>query len=292
MMPIRRATTRIVLLASLLLGAAPSAVHAQFRDDPSAAECRRWLQDLSAGGEAALDVLQFGWVAGCREEAVVPLASAIRSSRAEGDPEFLYALVKEAAQIRDERILDAALEVATANGASEPARAAAIVVLATQFGGDLDYPGVEGAALLTEPLPDEGLCGPGLSPVPRTVENPLPPGSGRRVAAAFDQLALHGPRLLRNLARCARTALGSDIPPQIDVSESSIENRCGTTYRVHNNTPLWLVYQFRVPATGESGDLPIGARLRREFTTRTEGTVELRYDGRLVDTAEPGRACR
>lgn len=100
------------------------------------------------------------------------------------------------------------------------------------------------------------------------------------------------PPLLRNLARCSRSSLGPGIPPQIDVSRSSIRNRCGTTYRVHDNTPKRLIYQVLVPETGESRDLPIEARSHRELTTRTGEAVELRHDGELVDTAEPGRPCK
>lgn len=280
--------TRLAFPSVLLLSSLPLAAHAQLRPRPSAEKCAQWQQGLAAGGEAALHALAFGWLAAC-DVGAVALADAIRASTTEQGTAFLFELATEAAQIRDERVLDAALEVAAAQRASRPARAAAILVLVAQVGSGWDYPSGTGSALLTEPLPREGLCGPGLFSPTFATDNGLPPDHRRLIAVVLDQIAGQGGHpLLRNLARCSRPVLGLGIPPQIDVSKVTLRNVCGTTFRVHNNTPEFLIFSFSVVGAAERGDLAIEARKRSEFTTTQEGTVQLLYDDRVIQTASSG----
>ncbi|HEX7091537.1 MAG TPA: hypothetical protein VF192_15460 [Longimicrobiales bacterium] len=288
------AVIRLAIGTALLCIAAPAAALAQgLRPRPSEADCATWREDLAAGDSAALHAVTYGWLAACDDVGAIALADAIRAAGAERDTAYLFRLATQAAQIRDARVFDAAIGLAEERGASVPARAAAILILTAQLGSGWDYPGVSGAELLTQPLPGNDLCGPGTSSPGFATDNGLPADHRRRAAAVLDAIAQHGHPLLRNLARCSRAAVGAGIPPQIDVSRVRLRNVCGTTFRVHNNTPEFLVFSYTVVGTDETRDLPIQAHDHAEFTTTNEGTVQLLYDGRVIAEESTGKKpCR
>jgi hypothetical protein len=290
----RSRAPRLGLFSLVLLAGLPLTTSAQgLRPPPSAEECARWEQELAAGGDAALNALTSGWLAACERGAIL-LSDAIRASRDQQSVRFLFGLASQAAQIRDGQVLDAALGLAADGRASRPARAAAMLVLVAMAGSGWDYPGVAGADLLTDPLPSSGLCGPAPSGRTFATERELPPDYRRRAAAVLDPIAAGGGApLLKNLARCSRPVLGLGIPPQIDVSRVTLGNVCGTTFRVHNTTAEYLVFSFSVVGTEERGDLPIAAHKHREFTTTHDGTVQLSYDGRVIQSLGRGaRPCK
>jgi len=296
---IRSLSTRFAFLNVLFLANLPLPASAQIglRPRPSVEECAGWEQELAAGiaisAEAAIQALASGWLAAC-DDGAAALGDAIRASAAEQDTAFLFALALEAAGIRDERVLNVALEVAAERSASRPARAAAILVLVAQAGGTWDFTAVTRSALLTEPLPRERICGSVLYGHTFTTDNGLPSDYRRRIAVVLDAIARQGGHpLLPNLARCSRPVVGRGIPPQVDVSRVTLRNVCETTFLVHNRTPEFLIFSYGMVGSTDHRDLPVDARKRREFITTQEGTVQLSYDGRVIQTASStDRPCR
>jgi hypothetical protein len=286
---------KFILGAIALLACAwPSASAAQgIRPRPTAAECGEWSRNLAAGGARAHGALTYGWLAACPSGAAT-LGAAIRAARAERDTSYLFGLAVQAAQVRDRAVLDAGLEVAGDDRASDRARAASLLVVVAQLGAGWSYPGVSGAELLTKPVPDRGICGPGVGGGSFATENPLPQGHERRVARVLDGIAAGGGTpLLRNLARCSRSALGNGVPIQIDVSRVRATYVCGNTFRVRNNTSEFLVFGYSVEGSGDRGDLNVDAHKHRDFQVEDQGTLRLLYDGRVIATVPNERKpCR
>jgi hypothetical protein len=237
----------------------------------------------------------YGWPGGCADAPAI-LAPALQSARLASSPEYLYALAAQAADVRDASVFSAALALADDAGATLPARAAALLVILAQFGNAWDFPGVVRSALLTDPLPSSGICGPALFGWEAATEGtPLPSDAGRQAARVFDRL-IYGagtPTLLRNLARCSRGALGADIPPQVDLGQVQLTYVCGNTFRIQNPTSIRLVFSFLVEGPAPEGyDVPVGGNSHADFDTDGPGTVRLLYDGTLVTTrANGGLAC-
>jgi hypothetical protein len=287
-------TIRAIPLAVLLLGAAPVVAHAQrLGPPPGADQCDGWKDGLAAGGARARDALAGGWLAGCEDGPRV-LAQALRSARLVSDVEHLYALAFAAAGVSDASLFAAALALADDAGATTEARAAAILVTVAQFGASIDFHHGRGSALLTDPAPASGICGPMIythGPAERT---PLPPDAHRQAAKVLDAL-IHGadtPALLRNLARCSRGVAGGDVPPQVDLGGVRLEYVCGTTFRIHNPTPIRLVFAYRVEGFSDELDIPVEGSRHEDFDVFETGTVRLLYDGRPLTTLpNGGRPC-
>jgi hypothetical protein len=268
---------RAIPLAALLLSAAPAVAHAQrLGPPPTIAQCGEWKAGLAAGGARALYALDHGWPAGCADAPGI-LVPALRSARLVSDVDYLYALTVQAADVRDASIFAAALALAEDSGATTKARAAAVLVTIAQLGSSIDFHQLSRGALLTDPLPATGLCGPRIAgshgPIERT---PLPSDAERRAARVIDRLTYGAgtPALLRNLARCSRTGFGADIPPQVDLGGVSLEYVCGTTFRIHNPTPVRLVFAYRVEGFSDQFDIPVEASRHEDFDVFRRGRCD------------------
>lgn len=265
---------------------------------PSAEECHRWATALNGG-------VLTGWLAYCPELAPSAFAAAVRAARLLTDTAYLSGLAARAGDVRDLRIFDAALEVAADGRASDRARIMSLLITVSQLGSsqDVAFHSIARSALFTQVLPAEGMCG--FGPASRdgvAFDNGLPDDANRRAARVIDgiRFANGTSALLRNFARCARSAVGRDIPPQVDVSQIRLDYVCGTEFRIQNHTGVWLDMSYVVKdASGATVDAASvappakGGWTHFETSSRvTLGTLYLNYDGVQIAAAQAtGKPC-
>lgn len=278
----------LALIAAVLCGAIGTPVVAQ----PAAADCDRWERELRSGGERALGAVTYGWLPGCPGgRAPAGYAAAIRAARHAQDTAYLGRLASQASSVRDPAVFTAALEVADDAGASVRARIMALIVAGGHIGGSIDMPGWTRPELFTVTLPGEGVCGFGADTGPLAIDNGLPSDAPRRLARVIDDILYGqgGREQLRNLARCARSAVG-EIPPQVDLSKVRVDYVCGTRFRVQNHTGVALRLDIAPEgATGAEETPPIRAPAIggwTEFDVADERTLRVSYNEQLVATVQ------
>ncbi len=200
----------------------------------------------------------------------------------------------------DARVVDAGLTLAADRRAPDHASVLGILVLVGQLGASPSLPGVPMGDLFTARRLSVGpICGFQISIGGPGVENPLPVDYERRIARVIDGImyAKGEPDLLQDLARCARSSVDPDIPPQVDVSKIRLDHVCGNKFRIQNHTPAYLVLSYVVVAPdgsiAEEADVTAPAISGwTSFTVGAAGTVRLTYDGQLVATAANiGQSC-
>ncbi|HSU13056.1 hypothetical protein [Longimicrobium sp.] len=267
-------------------------------DPPTSEQCQAWTSDLAAGGQAAMDAVAYGNLAGCTAAAPGALSGAIRAARASRDTAYLGALAAVAGQVRDPGVFGAALEVTGDGRASDESRVMGLLVIGSSLGASQYLPGYTRPQLFTQALPATGVCGFAAGEGGPVLDNGIPADAERQAARVIDGIRYGGggAALLQNLARCARSSVDPDIPPQVDVSGIRVDYVCGNDFRVQNHTGTELT--LRVTTTAADGttaaeDLvfpAIGGWT--PFTTGATGTVQVSYDGQPVATvANAGRRC-
>ena len=289
---------RGALVAAALALAPAAALGAQgWGDPPTAAECQEWTSGLAAGGAAALEAVTYGRLSSCTEAAPGALAGAIRAARPARDTAYLGRLAGVAAQVRDPAVLAAALEVAGDGRAGSEARVMGLLVTVSSLGGSQSVSGYTRPQLFTQALPATGLCGFAIEGSGAVIDNPLAPDAERQTARVMDGI-LYGaePALVQNLARCARSAVASEIPPQVDVAKIRVDYVCGNTFRVQNHTGADLVLAVTTTdaaGTSETEDIGIPAKGGwTQFDAPLTGPIQVAYDGTPVITVpNPGRGC-
>jgi hypothetical protein len=291
--------SRAALAAAALLMVPACALRAQgWVDPPTSAECQAWTQDLAAGGEAAMDVVAYGNLAGCTEAAPGALAGAIRAARASRDTAYLGALAVVSGQVRDPAVFGAALEVTADGRASDESRVMGLLVIGSSLGSSQYVPGYTRPQLFTGALPATGVCGFAAGDGGPVLDNGIPADAERQAARVIDAIRFGGggSALVQSLARCARSFVDPDIPPQVDVSGVRVDYVCGNDFRVQNHTGTELT--LRVATTAADGSIDaedlvfpaIGGWT--PFTAAASGTVQVSYDGQPVATvANAGRRC-
>lgn len=292
-----RSMTRTLLLILALIGGPAVSLHAQgLGAPPTPAQCEAWTRSLAAGGQEALDALTYGSISDCPETGGPALSTAVRSARAVEDTTYLSRLAGQAARFRDPAVFDAALTLFADRNASPRARVMSLMVLAGQLGSSMDVQEMTPPEVFTRPVTVRVGCGFGVAAGSLTsVDHGLPANHERRAARVIDAIRhAHGePALVQNLARCSRTLISSEIPPQVDVSKIRLDYVCGNTFRIQNHTPEYLMLSYTVAGTGEAAD--VTARSGggwTHFNTDTAGTVQLIYDGEVVATvANTGKSC-
>jgi hypothetical protein len=280
-------TLRGLFRCLLLLACSPLETPAQ--PVPSVGQCATWSRQLGRGGTDAMSSLRFGWFAGCSTTGPSDLATAIANSKAVSDTAYLWALVRQAGELAHPSVFDAAIANARNPDAAAPSISASLLILTAQLGFAPHVGGTVPFSELTEAAPATGLCGPeiALSGPPGPAVRALPPNHRRRVAALLDALhAQSASAQVRNLARCLRTAVG-EIPPQVDVSGVTLTYQGCNRFIVDNPTAYVLPMGVDVPRTGEHFGWS-AAPGRSVFSTRSEGTVGLSYDGVVIRTAANG----
>lgn len=208
MKPIFNLTISLGLLALLI--APPIASRAQRGGRaPTPAECTRWTEGLAAGGQRALEAVTYGAVSLCGDSVVRVLASAIRNAQVERDTAYPSRLAQEAGNVRDPKILHAALDVLADGRRSDRARVMGLLIAVSQNGSFQDMAGMTRLDLFTRAIPSGGICGFNLGYESPGIDNDIPPEAKRRSARVIDAI-IYGngePALIRNLARCARTTI-------------------------------------------------------------------------------------
>lgn len=289
---------RVALVAAAIL-LAPAALRAQgWVDPPTSTQCQAWTSDLAAGGQPAMDVLTYGNVAGCTDAAPGTLAGAIRAARASRDTAYLGALAVVAGQVRDPAVFGAALEVTGDGRASSESRVMGLLVIGSSLGASQYLPGYTRPQLFTQALPATGVCGFAGGDSGPVIDHPLPADAERQAARVIDAIRFGGgqPALVQNLARCARSSVDPEVPPQVDVAGIRVDYVCGNDFRVQNHTGTELTLRFTTTAADGSAtaeDFPFPAIGGwTQVTTPVSGTVQVSYDGQPVATvANPGKRC-
>jgi len=206
--------TSIVILS--LFAASVDAYAQRFGPDPSAEECQQWAAALEAGGAEAVDVLRRGVIPLCPAVAPSALTKALRVARSSTDTAYLRPLALDAGSVVDPAVFRAALDLAADRGSTDRARITALLVVVAHLGRAQDVPGWTVADFLTREVPADEFClfGPAYSHQ-TAIDNGLPNDYEREAARVIDSI-LHRngeSRFVRSFARCARSAVGPDIPP-------------------------------------------------------------------------------
>jgi hypothetical protein len=287
-------------LAAAALALAPAAgLSAQgLGAPPTAAQCEQWAAGLTAGGQAALDVVTYGNLPACSAVAPAAFASAIRNARPLRDTTYLGRLAGAAGQVRDPAVFGAALEVAGDRRASSESRVMGLLVTVSSLGTSQDVPGYTRPQLFTRALPASGICSFEVAAGGWATDNPLSADAERQAARVLDGIryANGQPALVQNLARCARSVVSSDIPPQVDAAQIRVDYVCGNTFRLQNHTGANLTLTVTTTApdgTTETEDVPAPARGGwTQYNAPTPGRIQVTYDGTPVaSVANTGRGC-
>jgi hypothetical protein len=265
---------------------------------PTAEQCQAWASALSSGGKSALDVVTYGNIPACPSVAPGSVADAIRAAHASRDTAYLDALAGTAGKVRDPAVFGAALEVVADTRASNEARVMGLLVTGSSLGSSQSVQGYTQDQLFTRALPADGVCGFAVSAMAPDVDNPLPSDARRQAARAIDGVlyASGEPALVQNLARCARSAVGPEIPPQVDVTAIKVDYVCGNTFRVQNHTGADLTLSVTTTAadgTSQAEDRAVPAKGGwTDLDTPVTGPVQVSYDGQPVATvANAGKRC-
>jgi hypothetical protein len=286
-------------LAAAALALAPAAsLGAQGYPPPTAAQCEEWASGLAAGGQAALDVVTYGNIAICTDAAPGALAGAIRGARAARDTAYLGRLAGTAGRVRDPVVFAAALEVAGDGRASSEARVMGLLVTGSSLGSSQYMSGYTRSQLFTQALPADGVCAFAARAGSRAIDNSLAADARRQAARVIDGIvyASGQPALVQNLARCARSAVGAGIPPQVDAAKIRVDYVCGNTFRVQNHTGTDVMLAITTTAPGgtpETEDHVFPAKGGwTHFDAPTAGPIGVTYDGTPVATVvNTGRGC-
>ena len=191
--------------------------------DPAARarQCAAFVRRLEARGERAT---RSDWAnaRGCPEGGA-RLAAALRRARRAPDAGPLAPVLEASPYLRDGDLLEAALDVAADSGAAVPARVAALVVLAGQFGEPTAQFGYDDAVAYATAVAASADTAPTgerlqrrLCPVTFVSDQPglqhgrpLPPDAGRRALtlAAAVRDAPGAPPAVRAVAECTYVRL-------------------------------------------------------------------------------------
>jgi hypothetical protein len=208
-------------------------------------------------------------------------------------------LALDAGDVVDPAVFRAALDLAADRGATDRARIMALLVVVAHLDRAQDVPGWTISDFLTREVPADEFCSFGVPYSYPAVDNGLPNDYEREAARVIDSI-LHRngeSRLVRSFARCARSAVDPDIPPQVDIRKIRLDYVCETTFRVQNHTGVDLVVSYVLTdAAGTVIDeADIGAPAKggwTSFTVEGLGTLVLSYDGKEIGRAEAtGKKC-
>lgn len=289
---------RRVLLVLILLFVSTRELEAQrWREPPTLGECETWMAQLAAGDTAAMSALTYGYIPGCAA-APYALASAVRAARPSQDTTFLRALAGDAGDVRDVNLFAAALEVAGDRSASNASRVMSLLVVVAHMGLSQDPLVLNRSQLFTQALPASGPCGfelPGDGGP--AIDNALPEDAELLAAQVMDGIRYNTaePALLRNLARCARTTVSFDIPPQVDPTKLQLSYQCGNRFWIRNQSGAQLPVTMKITADNGATESFFTEVPATHFVILYEalmtGTVEMWYNGHRVATSRtPGRS--
>jgi hypothetical protein len=225
------------------------------------------------------------------------IRSAILASRQVSSAGALSVIYFLSAQVVDDAVAIAAIDVALDGSALEIVRTYALFALAAQANPS--------AAL---PSPTESFSGSVTSPCffaveasPRADESiPLAPATLLRIHNAslsvYQNASL--PVRLRRMALCLQTSLSAVFTPPAVGSAIQLTYLCGNRFRIRNKNFVDVDVRWDVYNTQESSVESIGAasllvpNFDQQFETIQRGTVRLFFNGALIQTkANGGTTC-
>ncbi|HEX2248711.1 MAG TPA: hypothetical protein VHH32_00095, partial [Gemmatimonadales bacterium] len=255
---------------------------------PSPADCR-------AGANALTDRTSDDWrwqlLPNCGSYGARVLARALRSARAEIDPDYLDRLYGAMAVMRNPDVFEAALTLMQDEQASAEARSTAVLIAVAQHDADVGLP-------LNLLLPDAlrtGSCR--LLPIVHgghRVTAPLPADYLSRLGAALYRLSADQdtPDLLETFVNCARTVTSGAIADAVPTSAIRLTYLCDNRFRVDNASTESVQVSYHVIGTEARGTFSVWPKASFTFTARKPGSTSLYYRGRLVQTVENrGTSC-
>jgi hypothetical protein len=274
-----------VWLALALLGA--NTAHAQSAPGwtPSAADCQRAADSLTAGSRNAR---AWGFISSCGATGATALATAIRNVRSGSvvDTTYLTKVLAAARRVQAGAVLDEAIALAESKTSPPAARAFALMIMLAQHQPTAEMRGEGWSTLLT--VPRGAYCrlsyGGGGS---YNTMLAMPADYLQRIASSADRVAddpADSP-VARGLARCVRLTLRQKVPETVAPELLQLEYVCGTKFRARNAAAKPAQLRYEVEGTTETGAVVVPASASAAFITENTGTVRLFQNATLIASA-------
>jgi hypothetical protein len=223
------------------------------------------------------------------------LARALNSARRDSDPDYLEVLYSSLSVIRDPQVFRAALTLMQDKGATSQARIVALLTGLAQHDIAL-RPGLSDPVrgVITGGQSSRCPIALGMIVGDYRSETALPKDYLERLTAAIERTSedADAQESVRAMGRCARLMLTNVAPVRVPAASIRMEYSCEKRFRIVNDSGEWINVTWRIPASGDHGDLVVKPKGRLEFTTRKIGEVKLLYQGSVVATQKnEGRKC-
>lgn len=286
--------TRLNILVALLLAGGSATLRAQVipARPMTPEECLAAVSALESG---ARDGMGWSRLPACGSEGAAALGRAVKRARLETDSTYLLSLLSAANRIRDAQLLSAGLNVAEDNGASQPARVLALLVLLGQYDNGLGFPMTVSWHDLTM-VPRGSACRLASNPEAMYASDDGLSADGlQRTATVTERIARQraNSAVIRDLASCVRQAISDSVPESINPSLIQLRYICDNKFGVRNHSDEWIDASYAVAGTSDRGDLTVAPKDETPFVTDTAGTTQLFYQGRVVASmANKGKSCR
>lgn len=286
--------TRLNILVALLLAGGPTALRAQaIPSQPiTPEECQAAVSALESG---ARESAKWSRLPACGSKGAAALGRAVMHARLETDSIYLLSLLSAANRTRGAQLLSAGLNVAEDNGASQPARVMALLVLLGQYDNALAFPmSITWHDLTTVPRGQACRLTSNPEATYASDEGSSPEGL-QRTATVTERIARQraSSAVIRDLALCVRQAISDSVPESINPSLIQLRYICDNKFGVRNHSDKWIDVSYSVTGTNDHGDLTAAPKAETPFVTDTAGTTQLFYQGRVVASmANKGKACR
>jgi hypothetical protein len=271
-----RAVLAFFLVSCPISGAAQSAGSPQ--------NCHGLLTATLASGRSHGDLSR------CGESLVPGIARSIGDARLHParDHRWFATLYRHGSRLRDNRILQPALQLAVDRTASAAARSTAMMVAVAQVRSGT-FPAGVGTfeEFLSRGVP--GTCAwSAITDSEYWVDNPLPSGSVEQVLHAARQMAAEpGQPALQRLGRCAQLLLRSLLTPGRGAAAMvRVAGVCDRRFTVTNPTDVELDLVWRVVGTDEGGEITVHAGGHRLLAADGRGALMLSWEGETIATAE------
>lgn len=286
--------TRLNIFVALLFAGGPATLGAQAipAQPITPEECQAAVSALESG---ARESAKWSRLSACGSVGASALGRAVTHARLETDSMYLLSLLSAANRIRDAQVLSAGLNVAEDNGASQPARVMALLVLLGQYDNALGFPmSVSWHDLTT--VPRGPACQLASNPeATYASDQGLPPEGLQRTATVTERIARQraNSAVIRDLASCVRQAISDSVPESINPGLIQLRYICDNKFGVRNHSDEWIDVSYAVAGTSDRGDLTAAPKAETAFVTDTAGTTQLFYQGRVVASmANKGKGCR
>lgn len=220
----------------------------------------------------------------CGKQLIPDIAAAIDAAprRSPSDTAWFATLYEYAIRLRDPRIFDSALQVASDQRASANARTTALMIAVGE---------VQPGNFPTGFSRFERLLARGVSPTcswstisdsQYWADEGLPPDAARRALRVAKHMGVEQGQL-QSLGRCAQLLLSTLVVPSAQEAASvTVTSLCDRRFQVHNPSDSELELHWAVEGTDETGELALAARSVRMIGTGERGALVLSWEGNEI----------